>query len=80
MSKQEWTLLHVAKSYEEAKDFAPLGCCTCPIGMKEYRCKHSIGLAIIFNMYKIKDGTRLIPLGKRKAPGRPKKVRTALLP
>jgi len=31
-------------------------------------------------MYQITDKTRYTPLGKRKIPGRPKKVRTALLP
>jgi hypothetical protein len=59
---------------------SPLTSCTCAIGLKEYRCKHSVGLAILFNMYQITDKTRYKPLGKRKTPGRPKKVRTALLP
>ncbi|CAF3993432.1 unnamed protein product, partial [Rotaria sp. Silwood1] len=59
---------------------SPLGSCTCPIGLEEYRCKHFIELAIMFNIYKIKDETRLIPLGKRKTPDHPKKFRTALLP
>ena len=31
----------------------------------------------MFNVYKIKDESRIIPLGKRKAPGRPKKIHTA---
>ncbi|CAF3469772.1 unnamed protein product [Rotaria sp. Silwood1] len=56
---------------------SPLGSCTCPVGLKQYRCKHAIGLAIMFNIYKIKDESRIIPLGKRKTPGRPKKIRTA---
>ena len=56
---------------------SPHGSCTCPVGLKQYRCKHSIGLAIMFNVYKIKDESRIIPLGKRKTPGRPKKIRTA---
>ena len=53
------------------------GCCTCPVGLKQYRCKHSIGLAIMFNVYKIKDESRIIPLGKRKTPGCPTRIRTA---
>ena len=43
---------------------SPLTSCTYPIGLKEYRCKHSVGLAILFNMYKITDKTRYTPLGK----------------
>ncbi|CAF3910915.1 unnamed protein product [Rotaria sp. Silwood2] len=52
---------------------SPLSSCTYPVGLKQYRCKHSIGLAMMFNIYKVKDESRIIPLGKRRAPGRPKK-------
>ncbi|CAF1644174.1 unnamed protein product, partial [Didymodactylos carnosus] len=27
---------------------APLQSCSCPVGMKQYSCKHSVGLAILF--------------------------------
>ncbi|CAF1586594.1 unnamed protein product [Didymodactylos carnosus] len=57
---------------------APLKSCSCPIGMKQYSCKHSVGLAILFNLYQVSDKTRIQPLGKRKTKGRPKKVSTAL--
>ena len=87
MSKQEWHLLFTAQSYEEFVTWqiscwlvSPHTSCTCPIGLKQYKCKHSVGLAIIFNMYQVTDKTRREPLGKRKSKGRPKKVRTALFP
>ena len=56
---------------------SPFGSCTCPVGLKQCRCKHSIGLAIMFNVYKIKDESRIISLRKRKTQGRPKTIRTA---
>ena len=58
---------------------SPLSSCTCPKGLKEYLCKHSVGLAIVLNIYQVSDVTKFTPVGKRKTPGRPKKVRTALL-
>ncbi|CAF0820996.1 unnamed protein product [Didymodactylos carnosus] len=57
---------------------APLQSCSCPVGMKQYSCKHSVGLAILFNLYQVSDKTRIQPLGKRKTKGRPKKVSKAL--
>ena len=47
--------------------------------MKSYLCKHSVGLAILFKMYDIKEKTRAKVLGKRRGKGRSKKVKTALL-
>ena len=45
--------------------------------LKQNRCKHSIELAIMFNVYKIKDESSIITVGKRKTPDRPKKIRAA---
>ncbi|CAF1381724.1 unnamed protein product, partial [Didymodactylos carnosus] len=56
----------------------PLESCSCPVGMKVYSCKPSVGLAILFNLYQVSDKTRIQSLGKRKAKGRPKKVSIAL--
>ncbi|CAF1329766.1 unnamed protein product, partial [Didymodactylos carnosus] len=30
---------------------SPLTSCSCLVGVKQYACKHSVGLAIVFNMY-----------------------------
>ena len=57
---------------------APLVSCTCPIDLKEFTCKHSVGLAILQGIYDVTDKIRCEPLGKRKNKGRPKKVRTTL--
>ncbi|CAF1602709.1 unnamed protein product, partial [Didymodactylos carnosus] len=40
--------------------------CSCPIGIKVYSCKQSVGLAILFNSYQRSDKTRIQPLAKRK--------------
>ena len=46
--------------------------------MKSYLCKHSVGLAILFKMYDIKEKTRAEVLGKRRGNDRSKKVKSAL--
>ena len=58
---------------------SPLTSFTYPIGRKQYTCKHSVGLDIMFNMYQVMEKTRCEPLGIRKGKGHPKNVRTALL-
>jgi hypothetical protein len=55
----------------------PLESCTCPVGLKVYSCKQSIGLGILFNLYQITDKTRGEVLGKRRRRGRLTKVTTA---
>ena len=52
---------------------SPLTLYTCPIGRKQYTCKYSIELGIIFNMYQVMGKTRYEPLGKRKGKNYPKK-------
>jgi hypothetical protein len=83
-----WLNTYLARQWLTFDDFlvwlqscwivVPLQSCTCPVGLKEYSCKHSVGLATKFNLYQVSDPTRIQPLGKRKARGRPKKVSTAL--
>ena len=65
MSNNEWTLLHIAKSYEEAKEFATAKYNVCQYRRSDFKNETKY-------IYKIKDEARLIPLGKRKTAGRPK--------
>ena len=51
---------------------SPLTSCTCPLGLKQYTCKHSVVLGIIFNTYQVMGKTRCEPLGKRNGKGHPK--------
>ncbi|CAF2032534.1 unnamed protein product [Rotaria magnacalcarata] len=83
-----WLQMYQMQQWQTFNDFiiwlkscylvSPLHSCTCPNGMKLYVCKHSFGLAMIFNIYEIKDKTRSELLGQRRGKGRSKKVKSAL--
>ncbi|CAF4878583.1 unnamed protein product [Rotaria socialis] len=83
-----WLQMYQMQQWQTFNDFiiwlksyylvSPLHSCTCPNGMKLYICKHSFGLAMIFNIYKIKDKTRSELLGQRRGKSRSKKVKSAL--
>ena len=77
---QEWTSFNQFGIYlKSCYIVSPLNSCTCSMAIKHYICKHSLGLAILFQMYDIKEKSHLHILGKRKSRGRSKKVKTALL-
>ena len=89
MSSSAWLDIYISRHWLSFNDFlvwqrscwivVPLQACTCPVGLKIYTCKHSVGLGIVFNLYQVNDKTRVEPLGKRRGKGRPKKVNTAYL-
>ena len=89
MSCSTWLNIYISRHWLSFNDFllwqqscwivVPLQSCTCPVGLKIYTCKHSVGLGIVFNLYQVNDKTRVEPLGKRRGKGRPKKVNTAYL-
>ena len=77
---QQWTSFdEFVKWLRSCYIVSPLNSCTCPNGMKSYLCKHSVGLAVLFKMYAIKEKTRAQVLGKRRGKGSSKKVKSALL-
>ena len=88
MTTATWLMLYRSSQWTSFDHFtlwqkscwlvSPLVSCTCPIGLKQYTCKHSVGMPIILGNYQVSDRTRCEPLGKRRPKGRPKKVRTAL--
>ena len=53
--------------------------CTCPSFMKQYKCKHSIGMAIRLKLVKPPPEAKQIPIGQKRKRGRPKKATKALL-
>jgi hypothetical protein len=79
--------IHISRYWPTLNDFlmwqrycwlvVPLTSCTCPFGLKVYSCKHTVGLAILFNLYRVSDKARVEPVGKRRRKGRPKKVNAA---
>ena len=87
ISPSTWLNTYISCNWDTFDDFlvwqqscwlvVPLESCTCPVGLKCYSCKHSVGLGILFNLYQINDKARVEQLGKRKQKGRAKKVTTA---
>jgi len=53
--------------------------CDCPVFLKQYQCKHTLGLAIRLKIVEPPSAARSIPLGQKRKPGRPKKARPALV-
>ena len=76
IASSAWLNIYLARQWLTIDDFlvwlhscwivAPLESCTCPVGMKVYSCKHSVGLAIKFNLFQVSDQTHIQPLGKKK--------------
>ena len=50
------------------------GICTCPAFLKDYICKHLVGLALRLKYERAPEAAKNVPLGKKRAPGRPKKA------
>jgi len=55
------------------------GKCTCPCYLKQFICKHLIGLAIRLKYVKPPPAAKLVPIGQKRKRGRPKKATKALL-
>ena len=53
--------------------------CTCPHFLKQYKCKHSIGMALRLKLVKPPLEAKQIPIGQKRKRGRPKKAKLALL-
>lgn len=53
--------------------------CSCPRFLKNYKCKHSLGMAIRLQLVNAPPEAKQIPLGQKRKPGRPKKASQALL-
>ena len=54
------------------------GSCNCPAFMKNYLCKHLIGIAIRGNYCKAPKAIKDVFVGQKKKRGRPAKARKAL--
>jgi len=53
--------------------------CSCSTFQKEYLRKHLIGIAALKGLYQFPDNAKTDLIGKRRKPGRPRKVKHALL-
>ena len=55
------------------------GQCTCPYFLKNYICKHLIGIAIRLKMVKPPPAAKDVPINEKRKRGRPKRATRALL-
>ena len=55
------------------------GVCTCPAFLKNYLCKHIVGLAIRRKNVKPPPAAKQIPISQKRGPGRPTLASQALL-
>lgn len=52
--------------------------CNCPVFLKEYVCKHSLGILFIKKDIYLDARVKAVPLGQKRGPGRPKNAGLAL--
>lgn len=55
------------------------GSCTCPHYMKNYICKHLVGLAMRLKYLKVPAAAKDVPIGEKRKRGRPAKALKALM-
>lgn len=60
------------------EDWKNCSSCSCPVFLKNYKCKHVVGLALKNKICKIPRRALCIELTKKKAKGRKPKATTAL--
>jgi hypothetical protein len=53
--------------------------CSCPAFLKNYICKHIVGMAIRLKHCKPPPAAKTVPIGEKRKRGRPAKAKTALL-
>ena len=61
------------------KSLRKKGSCNCPSFLKEFICKHVIGLAIRLKYCKLPPAAKDIKIGEKRKRGRPKKATKALI-
>ncbi len=53
--------------------------CNCPVFVKNYMCKHVVGMGIRLKYCKPPPAAKTIPIGEKRKRGRPSKAKPALL-
>lgn len=53
--------------------------CNCPVFMKNYICKHVVGIGIRKSLIEVPMEAKTVPIGKKRPRGRPPKARKALI-
>ena len=52
--------------------------CTCPIFLKQYKCKHVYGIALHQKLVLVPDEAKSVPIGQKRKRGRPAQAKKAL--
>jgi predicted DNA-binding antitoxin AbrB/MazE fold protein len=84
--KKKWTTFNMfRKSFdiwcmemEKNEDWRKAKC-NCPMFLKNYICKHIVGMAIRLKLCKPPPAAKTIPIGEKRKRGRPAKAKPALL-
>lgn len=87
----DWTLIESWTTFDQFKTRAFIGwkivwetnwrnvTCNCPVFLKNYICKHVVGIAIRKNLIAVPNEAKNVPIGQKRKRGRPAKSRKALL-
>jgi hypothetical protein len=57
-----------------------LAACSCPIGLKQYICKHIIGIMIKHNLVEVPENIKALPLNRKIGRGRPRIIKAGQAP
>ena len=55
------------------------GTSTCQVFLKQYICKHIVGIAILRNYFQVSAEAKTVPLGQKRKRGRPAATKKALI-
>ena len=67
-----WKVEMKSKEWEKSS-------CTCAKYLKQYVCKHILGIAINEGLYDVRPEAKNIPIGEKRKRGRPQRAKRALI-
>jgi len=84
--RQSWRFFDTYVIYQSQLWFVQIesqqwenGSCTCPGFLKNYICKHLLGIAITEKYFQVQPEAKNVPIGQKRKRGRPSKATKALL-
>lgn len=73
---KNWTkVIHVLEKNDNDNTYR----CSCAKHMKEYTCKHAVGVLLRLGMLEAPDTAKNVPIGEKRKRGRPGKAKAALI-
>lgn len=77
--REAFAVIHTTFDYPVTAENWVFGDCDCAKGFKQFVCEHMIGIALRLKKTTAPSEAKTIPIGQKRAPGRPKKSRPALM-